>query len=435
MNNIKKITYLIVIFLSLMSLTSCSSSSSSSNNTATARNFTPPTCSTPAITANPPSGANVMPVTVSNCNNSSVNIPFVSVKICAPGSTSNCQTLNNILLDTGSYGLRVYSGMLNSTLLSGLTPVTSGSNTVAECVGFADGTSLWGSVAQADVVLGDLSGSETAANTSIQLIDSQYGNPSVCPGADTDPYVSGFTGILGVGLFTNDCPSCVSSTAPRHYWACSGSSCALTTLSAANQVTNPVANLTTDDQGISLTFLAVNTSTGSAPVTGYMLLGINSRVTGSGFVSNASTGKTLYSANANGDFQARYNGIYYASFIDSGSNGLFFPNNSSIAVCGAGTPADSFLCPSPSTTISPTFTGCTSGQLASSCTGNASTPTFTIYNANSLASTGNSVFSSIAAPINTYFDLGFPFFTGRTVFVGIQGKTSTGLGTGPYWAF
>src|ERR1700688_446096 len=34
---------------------------------------------------------------------------FTSVTVCAPGSTTNCQTISDVLIDTGSSGLRILS--------------------------------------------------------------------------------------------------------------------------------------------------------------------------------------------------------------------------------------------------------------------------------------------------------------------------------------
>src|SRR5258708_7516206 len=50
--------------------------------------------------------SNTVPITVGPGAQHFVNIPNVSVTVCAPG-TNTCQTINNIQLDTGSYGLRL----------------------------------------------------------------------------------------------------------------------------------------------------------------------------------------------------------------------------------------------------------------------------------------------------------------------------------------
>ena len=61
---------------------------------------------------------NVIPITVNGalCSaNSYLNKPCVSVTVCTPG-TSTCQTIDDILLDTGSYGLRIFKQALTVSL-------------------------------------------------------------------------------------------------------------------------------------------------------------------------------------------------------------------------------------------------------------------------------------------------------------------------------
>src|SRR5271157_3560515 len=67
---------------------------------------------------NPPTtGNNVLAITVNGpgLNNSYPNEPCVSVTICTPGTTT-CQTINDILLDTGDQGLRIFKQALNVSL-------------------------------------------------------------------------------------------------------------------------------------------------------------------------------------------------------------------------------------------------------------------------------------------------------------------------------
>jgi len=59
---------------------------------------------------------------------------------------------------------------------------------------------------------------------------------------------------------------------------------------------------------------------------------------------------------------------------------------------------------------------------------------FQIGDTDTLFQTSNNVFVELGGPEPDVFDWGLPFFLGRNVYVGIEGKTST-LGTGPYWAY
>jgi hypothetical protein len=89
-------------------------------------------------------GPNVLQISMgqtSICNVVYPNAPCVSVTICQP-STNNCQTISDILVDTGSYGLRVFS----SVLAVATTPVTDGAaHPIAECAQFGSGND-WGPV-------------------------------------------------------------------------------------------------------------------------------------------------------------------------------------------------------------------------------------------------------------------------------------------------
>jgi hypothetical protein len=365
---------------------------------------------------------NVLALTVngslcSSANNSSYpNKPCVSVTVCSPG-TQTCQTIDDILLDTGSYGLRIFRSLL--TVVS-LPQVMSGSGSLTECVQFADGAADWGPVQTADVILGN----EPAVTIPIQVIDSTFGTvPSSCGTPDTTPQAAGFNGILGVGLFAEDCgSSCTSSTNNGIYYTCSGSTCTAARAPLPSQVQNPVAHFAVDNNGVILQLPTIPLG-GTPSVNGILILGIGTQS------NNTPPGVTTYPASPSGDFTTVFNGITFGqSFIDSGSNGLFFDASSvaTLPACTAGI-GNGWFCPSSTQSLSATnrgFAGSPSGVVS-----------FQIGNASSLFSSSNNVFIELGAPSpGTSFDWGLPFFLGRSVCVGVEGKTS-GLGTGPYWAY
>jgi hypothetical protein len=89
-----------------------------------------------------PAEANVLSVTVNGAlcsTNSFLNKACIAVTICEPG-TSTCQTVNDILLDTASYGLRIFRQSLSISLPGTII----GSGSLAECIQFGDGSSVWG---------------------------------------------------------------------------------------------------------------------------------------------------------------------------------------------------------------------------------------------------------------------------------------------------
>src|ERR1700731_5420364 len=106
------------------------SSSSNSSNTLNGGSL-PASPTQQPIAAN---AANTVPITVGRGVNGVINIPTVSVTVCPPGTTSNCQVISNIQVDTGSFGLRLVSSVLNTSLLAALPVSTlSGGAQLAEC--------------------------------------------------------------------------------------------------------------------------------------------------------------------------------------------------------------------------------------------------------------------------------------------------------------
>ena len=122
---------------------------------------TSPSSATPVIVT---SGPNVLPMSVNlgPANINADNIPYATVTVCVPGSTTNCQTIPYIQVDTGSSGLRILSSALSLSLPQ---QTDSNGNPVVECLQFVDSFS-WGPVQMADVQIAG----EQARSVPIQVI-------------------------------------------------------------------------------------------------------------------------------------------------------------------------------------------------------------------------------------------------------------------------
>lgn len=367
-----------------------------------------------------PSGSNVATLSVnSGVTGNYANGVFTSVIVCMPG-TSTCQTITDVLVDTGSYGLRLLSSSAGGTFNLSLPQVNDSSNhPIAECTQFLDGSFLWGGVRTADI---QISG-EKAASVPINVFgDPAFANiPTSCSqGGTNDNNVQalGANGIIGVGVFEQDCgPFCVSGTMPPSglYYSCpTSTTCAPAFATLAQQVTNPVALFPTDNNGVIIELPAVSSS-GQPSAMGSIVFGIGTQ-------SNNGLGSAkVIPLNGSGLFTTTFKGTAYPqSFVDTGSNGFFFLDaaTSGIPVC---TDATFFYCPSATQNLT---------AMNASTTVN-----FSVANADNLFNNVNNfVFSNLAGPNPNSFDWGLPFFYGRNVFEAIQGKTTPG-GTGPLIAY
>jgi hypothetical protein len=340
-----------------------------------------------------------------------VNEPCVSVKVCAPG-TATCQTIDGLLLDTGSFGLRVFKQALSVSLPAVAAP---GGGSLAECVQFADLSADWGPVVQADVVLGN----EPAVRVPIQVIDSTYGVvPSSCPSPETGP--TAFNGILGVGVFPEDCgPTCPA--AANIYFSWNGTTSTAVAVDASTQVLNPVALLPIDNNGVIVSLPGVP-GAGAPSVDGALVLGLGTRT------NNVPVSASAIALDGFGDFTTTLDGgaAMNGSFVDTGSNGLFFASPSAIPLCAAAT---GWYCPTAALDF-----GASNGP-SPGFPGNHLRTSFQIANLEALAA-HNAVLANVggAGVQNAGFDWGLPFFLGRTVYLGMAGRTSV-FGGGPTLAY
>ncbi len=393
------------------------------------------------------------PTGLINSGSVAANIMYVNVTLCVPGSTTNCQTIDHVQVDTGSQGLRILSSVLNSSLLSALQPITVNGGALAECLQFVDGYS-WGTVVRADMHIGGSDSAttgEAAPDLPVQIIGtSTYSVPADCntAGGNTPENTVaefGANGIIGVGLFDYDCGTiCAPNTGVtgiangNYYYSCGTSGCTGTLVAETSQVINPVFGLAanssgvTDNNGVIIELPAVGDS-GAATVTGTLVFGIGTQT------NNAlpSTATVMTTDPYYGFVSVNFNSTNFPdSYLDSGSNALYF-NDSSIPTCGQSTIARGFFCPASEESFSASVTG-VNGQTAAAPFSIA--PATTLFSNSTYAAFDNlgaPASTSSASPSQTSaqtFAFGLPFFYGRNVYTAME-NTDAGGTSGPYFAY
>ena len=405
----------------LLTLAACSGGSSSTGTSG----------STGVTTTTPTPVNNVQPVIMDYgplVNGQYVgfnNVLYTTVTICVPGTTT-CQSIDHVLVDTGSTGLRIPASLVTLNLPF-MTDASN--NPIGNCVQYADTTYQWGPIVKVDVQMAG----EVASSVPIQIAGPTNfaAVPASCSAGGTPAQTVtdlGANGLLGVGLFRQDCGSACAVGTPRAvYFTCPASGCVATSVSLTAQLQNPVWLFPQDNNGLSIILPQVG-ATGAVSLSGSMIFGIGTQT------DNALGGAQAQAADDVGTFTTTFNGIAYpGSFIDSGSDGYFFLNSTITGLpnCASNSDADGFYCP-PSPV---NFTAINSGPNPNGTGVAVSTNVaFTIANALPLIDSTSVVFNNIGGPNPGSFDWGLPFFLGRTVFIGIEGQSSS-AGTGPYWAY
>jgi hypothetical protein len=356
-----------------------------------------------------------------------INQGYTSVTVCAPGS-STCQTIDHVWVDTGSYGLRL---MCTPFLATKLPPSQQGGNTVANCQQFV-ASHTWGALRTADVQIG----SESASSMPIQVIADgavPVTAPSSCSsaGAAQDTVAKlGANGILGIGVFREDCGmgcQTISPPPPAFYYTCPGGTCSPVNMATTLQVQNVVGHFASDNNGTLIKMNAVSSASGDPTGTGSLIFGINTQsnnALGSEvvFLADPTTG-FIQTTTTYGDMTEP------ASYIDSGSNAYYF-NDSSITQC-TGISAGLYC---PASTVSRSAT-----MLPYNTPTNPATFTynFSITNVNAnqsaLAFDDAGGTSGTCGSAGCTFAWGMPLFYGRNVFTALEG-TTINSNPGPFFA-
>ncbi|KVV47195.1 hypothetical protein WK81_05775 [Burkholderia ubonensis] len=377
-----------------------------------------------------PTASNTAVITVGRGVANVINIPTVSVTVCAPG-TSNCQVVDNVLVDTASYGLRLVSDAVPGVL--GSLPVTTVNGApLAECGKFVS-TYTWGSVRTVDLKIGG----ETASALPVQILgDLGTANvPTSCTNNGTaanSASALGANGILGIGPAPLDCgATCTTSTSSlsNNYYACpnGNASCNVTLVPLAQQVANPVQRFASDNNGVIVQMPGISAN-GQASATGLLTFGIGTQA------NNALGASNVLPSTTTGDVTASFLGRTLSpaagggAFFDTGSNAYFFDDSQTIC-----TRNSSFYCPSGTVNYTATLTGQNGAQA---------TVTMPVANADTLfANSSTYAFNDIGGPFSKtpvsnpapWLDIGLPHFYGKTIYFGMDLRGSGGAA--PYVAF
>lgn len=361
-----------------------------------------------------------------------INGLFATVTVCTPG-TSSCQTIDSVLVDTGSVGLRILSSEAGGELSLTLPLETDATgNPIAECNPFIS-SYTWGPIRMADVILG----AQAAHSVPIQLIgDPQFAEvPASCSaigGTEADTLDAlGANAVLGVGPVPEDCggicaesPTAANTDNPGNvYFSCPSSGCQAAAVPVANQVQNPVSMFAANNNGIMIDLSSVPSS-GAPSATGTLVFGIGTEAD-----NDLGSAQVLTLDPEMLSLSTTYSSHTYTSFIDSGSNAVYFLDSSLTNIPTCTTSGDQGLyCPSASVNLS---------ALNVAADGASSAVVFSVANASTLLSTAaNFAFDDLAglSVDAEYVDWGLPFFFGRKIFFAIEGAAAPG-GQTPYVAY
>lgn len=331
-----------------------------------------------------------------------------SITLCAPGSR-RCVSIDNIMVDTGSVGLRLQGRALAGFMLPA---EQDGGHDVAECFSFVGHSNIWGKVRLADVHLGGL----VASSLPVQVSDGALARPAdaSCPNYDNDPASNGTLGIgrgsmerIGI-LYTCEAGSCTKLPAGG--------------VPDTLRIPNPVSRLPKDNNGEVFVFPPA-THAVSREVHGKLYLGVNTAAN-----NMLDRRVTILPLDARGYFTTRFHGRNYPqSYIDSGTQTI------------------SFLDPKLSKCSNTPFDYCTTNAV--NVFGAMVQPTdktssmlslFRIMQQPGIPGLLHDVYDDIVSVGGTpgQFVWGLPFFVEKRVYLVQEGRTPNGfLQTGPFYGF
>ncbi len=351
--------------------------------------------------ARPAMAINVVPLTV-RTPHAGFNRMVVRLTVCDPG-TDHCATIDDIMVDTGSTGLRLEASAIPSTLT---LPAFTGPDgkPLAECLRFVH-DDAWGPLYRADLRIGGL----IAENLPIQIIaDDAQPRPAGCPESTATPTSNG---TLGIGPHLLDCQgACAQDTnQPGVFVENSGSWLPFRgAVPAESRLPNPIASFPQHANGVVFDLPAAPYD-GAAEIVGTLTFGVDTAS------NNQIRGAQILRIGDTGLFTTYYGGVDYAeSYIDSGTETYILADDGLPRCAGMAWA----YCASPSRTLEAAMIGVDGRKVKVS---------FTIGDYQGaldrhVGAWGG--FAEAADSSSKAFVWGAPFFFGRRIALVFDGKTT-----------
>jgi hypothetical protein len=371
------------------------------------------------------------------------NLPYVTVTVCTPGSTTQCVTIDHVFLDTGSIGLRVLRSAVASLQLPAM-PSDAGAGNLVSCYPFVIGA-VWGPLARADLGIGG----ERASNLPVQIIDDArpavYTAPTDCQNAANGSLLDSVSrlqakGVLGVGMIAYDCGQLCAvgdytGTYTLYYRCSTATDCQATAVPADLQVQNPVVQFapnpdgTVDNNGTVVMLPAVPDQ-GASVVRGRLVFGIGTQTNNQ--LPPASNILRVQTDPMRADYLYVQSSIgsqvFPNSYIDSGSNGYFFDDASLSTSCIGAGKGSTWYCPGTLQSFN---------ALITDASGATRSVGLSIVNADLLFASTNTAFATLGGASGSAnpgaFVWGLPFFYGKSVYTAIWGQSLAA--NGPWYTF
>jgi len=356
---------------------------------------------------------NVVPLTV-RTPHSGFNRMVVSVTVCDPG-TDHCATIDNVMVDTGSTGLRLEGSAVPSSLN---LPAFTGANgkPLAECLRFVH-DDAWGPLYRTDMRIGGL----TAKNLPVQIIaDDVRPRPVGCPTSTARPTSNG---TLGIGPHLLDCQGACGQDAnrPGVFVKDGGSWLPFRgPIPIESRLPNPVSLFPKHGNGVVLD-LPASPEGGTGEIVGTLTFGVDTAA------NNRILGAQILRIDAKGLFTTRYGGVDFSeSYIDSGTETYILADDG-LTRCAGMTWA---FCVSPSRTLEAAMIG-TDGRKVQVL--------FTLGDYRGALDRRVGAwdgFAEVAEGSSRAFVWGAPFFLGRRVSLVFDGRATgdTKGVQGPFYA-